>query len=165
MEAKSVEVWGTGSPFREFLHVDDLADACVFLMKNYHGSEIINIGTGIDLTIRELAGMIKDVVGYNGEIFWDRAKPDGTPRKLLDISRIAALGWQPRISLRDGLRSTYEWYVKHGEYDIKSFLLYWLPPLLWMVLYSLHKSLSSEYTSHFLYPLIKFFSFLYTGNA
>ncbi len=113
--SKSVEVWGTGSPFREFLHVDDLAAACVFLMKNYHGSEIINIGTGIDLTIRELAGMIKDVVGYNGEIFWDRAKPDGTPRKLLDISRIAALGWQPRTSLRDGLRSTYEWYVKHGK--------------------------------------------------
>ena len=112
--SKSVEVWGTGSPFREFLHVDDLAAACVFLMKNYHGSEIINIGTGIDLTIRELAGMIKEVVGYNGEIFWDRAKPDGSPRKLLDISRIAALGWQPRISLRDGLRSTYEWYVKDG---------------------------------------------------
>jgi GDP-L-fucose synthase len=113
--SKSVEVWGTGSPFREFLHVDDLADACIFLMRNYHGSEIINIGTGIDLTIRELAGMIKDVVGYNGEIFWDKAKPDGTPRKLLDISRIAALGWQPRISLRDGLRSTYEWYVNLAQ--------------------------------------------------
>lgn len=114
-ESKSVEVWGTGSPFREFLHVDDLADACVFLMKKYHGNEIINIGTGIDLTIRELAEMIKDVVGYNGAILWDGAKPDGTPRKLLDISRIAALGWQPRISLRKGLRSTYEWYVKHDK--------------------------------------------------
>jgi len=114
-ESKSVEVWGTGSPFREFLHVDDLADACVFLMKNYPGSEIINIGTGIDLTIRELAGMIKEIAGYNGEIFWDGSKPDGTPRKLLDISRIAALGWQPRISLREGLRSTYEWYVKQGK--------------------------------------------------
>ena len=112
---ESVEVWGTGRPFREFLHVDDLADACVFLMKSYHGSEIINIGTGTDLTIRDLAEMIKDIVGFKGDIVWDSAKPDGTPRKLLDINRITALGWQPGISLRDGLRHTYEWYSKHGN--------------------------------------------------
>jgi GDP-L-fucose synthase len=110
-----VEVWGTGRPFREFLHVDDLAGACVFLMKTYHGSEIINIGTGTDLTIRDLAEMIKDIVSFKGDIVWDSTKPDGTPRKLLDINRISALGWQPRISLRDGLRNTYEWYSKHGN--------------------------------------------------
>jgi len=110
-----VEVWGTGRPFREFLHVDDLADACVFLMKSYHGNEIINIGTGTDLTIRDLAEMIKDIVGFKGDIVWDSTKPDGTPRKLLDINRISALGWQPGISLRDGLRHTYEWYDKHGN--------------------------------------------------
>jgi GDP-L-fucose synthase len=112
---ESVEVWGTGRPFREFLHVDDLAGACVFLMKTYHGSEIINIGTGTDLTIRDLAEMIKDIVSFKGDIVWDSTKPDGTPRKLLDINRISALGWQPRISLRDGLRNTYEWYSKHGN--------------------------------------------------
>ncbi|HMK50000.1 MAG TPA: GDP-L-fucose synthase [Thermodesulfovibrionales bacterium] len=112
---ESVEVWGTGRPFREFLHVDDLADACVFLMKSYTGSEIINIGTGIDLTIKDLAEMIRDIVDYRGAIVWDSSKPDGTPRKLLDISRISALGWQPKISLSDGLRDTYEWYSKYGN--------------------------------------------------
>jgi len=112
---ESVEVWGTGRPFREFLHVDDLAGACVFLMNTYHGSEIVNIGTGTDLTIMELAEMIKDIVRYKGDIVWDSTKPDGTPRKLLDINRISALGWQPRIALRDGLRKTYEWYSKHGN--------------------------------------------------
>jgi len=84
-------------------------------MNTYHGSEIVNIGTGTDLTIMELAEMIKDIVRYKGDIVWDSTKPDGTPRKLLDINRISALGWQPRIALRDGLRKTYEWYSKHGN--------------------------------------------------
>lgn len=102
----SVEVWGTGSPRREFLHVDDMAEACVYLMQNYDASEIgelVNLGTGEDLTIQELALMIKDVLGYDGEIVYDRSKPDGTPRKLLDISRIQQLGWSPRIGLRQGI--------------------------------------------------------------
>jgi GDP-L-fucose synthase len=108
----SVVLWGTGSPMREFLHVDDLAGACVFLMQNYSESEIINIGTGQDVSISELAGIVRDVVGYDGEIKWDAGKPDGTPRKLLDVSRIKALGWEPEIALRDGIRTTYAWYCQ-----------------------------------------------------
>lgn len=106
-----VTLWGTGSPRREFLHVDDLADACVFLMNNYNESEIINIGTGEDITIRELAEMVKDVVGFKGEIVWDSTKPDGTPRKLLDVSKLEALGWRHRTSLKEGIEGTYEWYL------------------------------------------------------
>jgi GDP-L-fucose synthase len=98
-----VTLWGTGIPRREFLHVDDLADACLFLMNNYEGNEIINIGTGSDLQIRDLAEMIKKAVGYEGKIHWDKAKPDGTPRKLLDTTRIAKMGWKNQISLLDGL--------------------------------------------------------------
>jgi GDP-L-fucose synthase len=112
--ASSVTIWGTGTPRREFLHVDDMADACVFLMKNYDDSEIINIGVGEDITIRELAQMIKDIVGFKGSIQYDSSKPDGTPRKLLDVSRLRSLGWQPKISLREGIEMTYRWYVEEG---------------------------------------------------
>jgi GDP-L-fucose synthase len=110
---KSVEIWGSGMPRREFLHVDDLADASVHLMKCYDGDQPINIGTGSDVTILELAEIIKDVVGFKGEFSFDRSKPDGTPRKLLDVSRLARLGWTYRIPLRDGIASTYQWYREH----------------------------------------------------
>lgn len=108
-----VEVWGTGAPMREFLFVDDLASAVVFLMNNYNDSEIINIGTGEDCTIKELAEMIKKVVGYKGEIYWNTKKPDGTPRKLLDVSKLNELGWKYKTDLKVGLKKTYEWYKKH----------------------------------------------------
>lgn len=103
-------LWGTGVAQREFLHVDDLANACVFLMNNYNDSEIVNIGTGEDLSIKELAKMIKDVVGYKGKINWDSTKPDGTPRKLLDVSKLNNLGWKYKIKLSDGLKTTYEYF-------------------------------------------------------
>ena len=106
-----VEIWGTGSPLREFLHVDDLADACYFLMQNYNGNDFLNIGTGKDLSIKELALLIKDIVGYNGELKFDTSKPDGTPRKLLDVSRLHAAGWKEKYSLEEGLRMTYNWFV------------------------------------------------------
>jgi GDP-L-fucose synthase len=102
-----VRAWGTGAPRREFLHADDCADACVFLMERHSGSEIVNIGSGEDLTIRELTQMVADAVGYRGEIRWDATKPDGTPRKLLDVSRLRALGWRHRRTLREGLAETY----------------------------------------------------------
>ena len=105
-----VTVWGTGSPRREFLHVDDLADACVFLMDNYSSGEIVNVGWGRDISIAELAGTVRDIVGFEGEIVYDTEKPDGTPRKLLDTTRLAGLGWRPSISLADGIRGTYDWY-------------------------------------------------------
>lgn len=110
----SVTIWGTGTPKREFLHVDDLADACVFLMNRYEDSEIINIGCGKDISIAELAELIKGVVGFEGSIRYDRTKPDGTPRKLLDVSRIQSIGWEPKISLREGIERTYRWYVEEG---------------------------------------------------
>jgi GDP-L-fucose synthase len=110
----SVTLWGTGTPMREFLHVDDLADACVFLMNHYEESEIVNIGVGKDISISELADLIKDIVGFKGTVRYDRTKPDGTPRKLLDVSRLQALGWQPKISLRQGIERTYRWYVEEG---------------------------------------------------
>ena len=106
----SVEIWGSGRPRREFLHVDDLADAVVFLMKTWSEDEPINIGTGTDVTIAELARTIADVVGFTGQFVYDNSKPDGTPRKLLDISKLTALGWRPRITLDAGIRQTYEWY-------------------------------------------------------
>jgi GDP-L-fucose synthase len=109
-----VTLWGTGSPRREFLHVDDLADAVVHLLRDYDSSAPINVGTGMDVTIRELAELIAGVVGYAGQTVWDDTKPDGTPRKLLDTSKITALGWSPRIDLRAGIRSTYEWFATHG---------------------------------------------------
>ena len=108
-----VVVWGTGKPRREFLHVDDLADAALFLMKNYDSEEIINVGVGEDVSIRELAELIRDVVGFEGEIVFDTTKPDGTPRKLLDVSRLQALGWKAKIPLREGLASTYRWYIEN----------------------------------------------------
>jgi GDP-L-fucose synthase len=110
---KSVAIWGSGEPYREFLHVGDLADACVFLMERYGYQEIgefINIGTGRDIRIRDLAVLIKDVVGYQGEIEYDRSKPDGTPKKLLDVSRIGQLGWKAGTGLDEGIRKTYEFY-------------------------------------------------------
>ena len=108
---KKLVVWGTGEPRREFLHVDDLAAACLLLLEKYDSQEIINIGCGEDVTIRELAELICDVVGFDGELVWDRTKPDGTPRKLLDVTKIRALGWQPSISLRKGIAKTYEWFL------------------------------------------------------
>jgi len=104
-------VWGTGTPRREFLHVDDLAAAVLFLLEQYNSSEIINVGCGEDISIRELAELICEVVGFRGELRWDRSKPDGTPRKLLDISRIKNLGWKPTIALRDGIARFYEWFL------------------------------------------------------
>ena len=111
--AASVSIWGSGEPYREFLHANDLADACVFLMERYGHREIgefVNIGTGADIRIRDLAELVKRTVGYNGIVMYDITKPDGTPKKLLDISRIRALGWEPKIKLAEGVRMTYEWY-------------------------------------------------------
>ncbi len=111
--APTVTLWGTGSPLREFLFSDDLADACVFLMERYHArdvGEFVNIGTGRDLPIRELAAMVREIVGYGGEIIWDITKPDGTMRKQLDVSRIAGLGWKPAVGLRQGIEKLYAWY-------------------------------------------------------
>ena len=108
--APSVALWGTGSPRREFLHVDDLAAACLRLLDVYDDADHINVGVGSDVTIAELAALIADVVGYSGELEWDASKPDGTPRKLLDVSRVKALGWEPRIGLSEGLEATYAWY-------------------------------------------------------
>ncbi len=108
----SVAVWGTGTPRREFLHVDDLASACRFLLENYDSPEIVNVGCGEDVSIRELVELIREVVGYHGELAFDPTKPDGTPRKLLDISRLKNLGWAPRIPLRAGIAQTYDWYCR-----------------------------------------------------
>jgi GDP-L-fucose synthase len=108
----SVTLWGTGTPKREFLHVDDLAAACLHLMENYNEPEIVNIGTGEDVIIKELAEIIKNVTGYEGEISWDTSKPDGTPRKLLDVSRLHSLGFKHKIELEEGIKNTYDWYLK-----------------------------------------------------
>ena len=106
-----VSVWGSGRPRREFLHVDDLASACVFLMKNYDGETHINVGTGEDLSIHELAEMVRDVVYPQARIVFDASRPDGPPRKLLDVSRLRDLGWTPSLSLRSGIESTYRWFL------------------------------------------------------
>jgi len=108
-----VTIWGTGSPRREFLYVEDLADAALFVMKHYDQSDIINIGAGKDISIRELAEMIKEIVGFKGDLRFDSSKPDGTPSKLLDVSRLESLGWKSRTSLREGIKKTYRWYVEH----------------------------------------------------
>ncbi|MCR4311410.1 MAG: GDP-L-fucose synthase [Candidatus Taylorbacteria bacterium] len=108
---RDVELWGTGKVKREFLNVDDFADACIFMMENYNDSEIINIGTGTDMTIRELAELVQGVVGFKGNIIWDATRPDGTPRKLLDVSKLHRLGWKHSTDLKDGIARTYEWYV------------------------------------------------------
>jgi GDP-L-fucose synthase len=115
----SVEIWGTGSAMREFLHVDDLADACAFLMDNYDDAEHINVGTGTDLTIRELAEMIRDIVHPDAVLDFDTSKPDGTPRKVLDVGKLNSLGWKPSIALRDGIESTYEWYTQQVRSTIR----------------------------------------------
>ena len=112
--AADVEIWGSGTPLREFLHVDDCAEACIFLMQNYAGDEPINIGVGADLSVRALAEMLGEIVGYGGGLRFDRSKPDGTPRKLVDTARINALGWWPRIALADGIRATYAWFLAHA---------------------------------------------------
>ncbi|MBL0045352.1 MAG: GDP-L-fucose synthase [Flavobacteriales bacterium] len=111
--APSVEVWGTGSPMREFLHVDDLADACFYLLQNYNDELHVNIGTGEDLTIKALAELVKDIVGFTGELKWNTEKPDGTPRKLMDVSRLHNMGWKHRIGLREGISSVYAEFVKN----------------------------------------------------
>lgn len=108
-----VEVWGTGTPLREFLHVDDMADGCVFLMENYDGEEHVNIGTGKEITIRELAETIKEIVGFTGELRFNKDKPDGTPRKLLDVSKLRELGWTYKVELKDGIKSTYHWFKEN----------------------------------------------------
>lgn len=110
-----VVMWGTGSPMREFLFVDDLADACVYLMDNYSGSEIVNIGTGEDITIKDLALIIKEVVGFDGKIVHDTSKPDGTPRKLLDVSKLHNLGWHHKTTLKDGIYATYKWFLEQDQ--------------------------------------------------
>jgi GDP-L-fucose synthase len=120
-KAGHVTLWGTGTPRREFLHVDDMARACIYLMnrESYpgmeYGSILFNIGTGTDVTIRELADMIKDIVGYRGDIVWDSTKPDGTPQKLLNVSRLSGQGWKADITLEEGLKMTYSWFMEHIE--------------------------------------------------
>jgi GDP-L-fucose synthase len=114
-ERKSVQIWGTGSPRREFLHVDDLADAVLYLLQRYDDEAIVNIGWGEDLTIRQLAELVMSAIGYTGELEFDSTKPDGAPRKLLDVSRLAGLGWRPQISLKNGIDSTYAWFKAHSS--------------------------------------------------
>jgi len=112
---KDVTLWGTGNVFREFLYVDDMADACVYLMEKYNDPEIINIGTGEDLTIRELAELVKEIVGFKGEIVWDTDKPDGTPRKKLDVERLFKTGWKPKVKLEKGIKKEYDWFLNNYE--------------------------------------------------
>jgi GDP-L-fucose synthase len=111
--ARELMVWGSGKPRREFLHVDDLASACLFLLEHYDSPEIINVGCGKDISIRELAELICDVVGFDGELVWDATKPDGTPRKLLDVTKLHNLGWRATIPLPDGIAQTYDWFLKN----------------------------------------------------
>jgi GDP-L-fucose synthase len=111
--AREMLVWGSGSPRREFLHVDDLAAACLFLLEKYDSAEIINVGFGEDISIRELAELICEIVGFRGNLIWDSTKPDGTPRKLLDVSKLHGLGWRHTISLREGIARTYEWFLQN----------------------------------------------------
>jgi len=110
--ASEMTLWGTGSPMREFLHADALAEACLFLMENYNESELFNIGTGLDVTIKNLAALVKQVIGFQGEIVWDTAKPDGTPRKLMDVSKLHGLGWHHKIALEDGIKLAYQDFLK-----------------------------------------------------
>lgn len=112
--APSVSIWGSGTPRREFLHVDDMADACLFLMETYSSGEIVNVGIGEDMPIADLARLVGEIVGYKGALTFDASKPDGTPRKLLDVSRLTAAGWQARIALRDGIAETYRWYLEQA---------------------------------------------------
>ncbi|MCI5958056.1 MAG: GDP-L-fucose synthase [Lachnospiraceae bacterium] len=114
--AKSVELWGTGSPLREFLYVDDMADACVFLLENYDGEQHVNIGTGKELTIRELAELVKKTVGFEGEIVWNSSMPDGTPRKLTDVTKLHELGWTHKVELEEGVKLAYEWFKENVDH-------------------------------------------------
>ncbi|ANU22555.1 GDP-L-fucose synthase [Planococcus donghaensis] len=114
-QADTVEVWGTGSPKREFLYSDDLADAAIYLMNTYSGDDLVNIGVGRDISIKELAEKVGETVGYKGEIFFNTSKPDGTPRKLVDVSRLTSLGWEAKISLDDGLKMAYDWFLEQTE--------------------------------------------------
>ena len=116
--ASEMTLWGTGSPMREFLHADDLAEACLFLMENYNESELVNIGTGEDVTIKNLAALVKQIVGFKGEIIWDTSKPDGTPRKLMDVSKLYGLGWHHKIALEDGIKLAYQDFLKLTETGI-----------------------------------------------
>jgi GDP-L-fucose synthase len=118
--SREVVIWGTGSPRREFLHVDDLASAALFLMEHYDESEIVNVGTGSDITIADLAGMIQRTTGFQGKLIFDTSKPDGTPRKLLDVSRLNHLGWRASIALEDGIESTYRWFVENSAAAIQA---------------------------------------------
>lgn len=111
-DASEMTLWGTGSPMREFLHADDLAEACLFLMENYNESELVNIGTGEDVTIENLAALVKQIIGFQGKIVWDTAKPDGTPRKLMDVSKLHGLGWHHKIALEDGIKLAYQDFLK-----------------------------------------------------
>jgi GDP-L-fucose synthase len=113
--AEEVEVWGSGSPMREFLHVDDLAEACVFLMKTYNEKQFVNIGTGEDLSIRELVLMVQQISAYQGKVVWNTSRPDGTPRKLMNVAKIHALGWKHKIKLEEGIKSTYNAYSAQSD--------------------------------------------------
>ena len=117
--ADTVTLWGTGSPLREFLYVDDMADACVYLLQNYSGEEHVNIGTGREITIKDLAELVREIVGFEGDIIWDESMPDGTPRKLLDVSKLHDIGWKEKVSLRDGIRLEYEWYKSRDREELK----------------------------------------------
>jgi len=114
-DASEMTLWGSGSPMREFLHADDLAEACLFLMENYNESELVNIGTGEDVTIKNLAALVKQIIGFQGEIIWDTSKPDGTPRKLMDVSKLHGLGWHHKIALEDGIKLAYQDFLKLTE--------------------------------------------------
>lgn len=114
--APSVELWGTGTPLREFLYVDDMADACVFLLENYNGEQHVNIGTGKEVTIKELAEMVKKTVGFEGEIIWNDSMPDGTPRKLTDVTKLHALGWKHKVELEEGIRMAYDWFKENVDH-------------------------------------------------
>ncbi len=113
--APSVELWGTGTPLREFLYVDDMADACVFLLENYDGEQHVNIGTGKEVTIKELAEMVKETVGFEGEIIWNDSMPDGTPRKLTDVTKLHSLGWRHKVELEEGIKMAYDWFKENVE--------------------------------------------------
>lgn len=112
-----VTVWGTGTPLREFLYVDDIADACIFLLKNYDGNDIINVGSGAEITIADLVALIKQEVGFSGRVAWDNSKPDGTPRKLLNSDKLRTMGWKPKIGLREGIRKTLQWCIEQRAFE------------------------------------------------
>lgn len=118
-EADAVELWGDGSPLREFLYVDDMADACVYLLENYSGEEHVNIGTGKEITIKALAELVRDIVGFKGEIRWNTDMPNGTPRKLCDVSKLHDIGWKEKVELPEGIRKEYEWFLSQDEKDLK----------------------------------------------